>query len=212
MGRKPWALDLLKKVDQGAISAKSISAEELRGLENFHDETIDALVQKHWGKITRGTPEERLADIRRFNNDLRAAPGNAAAGKAVFKEHCAKCHRLFGEGENIGPDLTTANRKDQDYLLTSTVDPSSFIRVEYLSVQIVTKDGRSLSGLITEQTPFAITLANTKAELTKIARTDIDETQPSQISQMPEGALNPLTPQQLRDLFAYLRSNGPGSP
>jgi putative heme-binding domain-containing protein len=76
-------------------------------------------------------------------------------------------------------------------------------------VQIVTKDGRSLSGLITEQTPFAITLANTKAELTKIARTDIDETQPSQISQMPEGGLNPLTPQQLRDLFAYLRSDGP---
>jgi putative membrane-bound dehydrogenase-like protein len=209
LGRKPWALDLLKKVDQGTISAKSISAEELRDLENFHDETIDTLVQKHWGKIARGTPEEKLADIRRFNNDLRAATGNAAAGKAVFKEHCAKCHRLFGEGENIGPDLTTANRKDQDYLLTSTVDPSSFIRVEYLSVQIVTKDGRSLSGLITEQTPFAITLANTKAELTKIARTDIDETQPSQISQMPEGGLNPLTPQQLRDLFAYLRSDGP---
>ena len=67
----------------------------------------------------------------------------------MFKEHCAKCHKLFGEGEEIGPDLTTANRKDQEYMLTSIVDPSCFIRVEYLSVQVVTDDGRILAGLVT---------------------------------------------------------------
>ena len=66
------ALRLLQEVDQGRIDAQTVLVEELRGLSVHEDEEIDTLVQKHWGKITRGTPEEKLADIRRFNNDLRA--------------------------------------------------------------------------------------------------------------------------------------------
>jgi putative heme-binding domain-containing protein len=210
LSRKAWAMAFLGKVGQGPFDPKKVSVEELRGLEVFGDQKINALVSKHWGRITRGTPEEKLADIRRFNNDLRAAPGDARAGQAVFKEHCAKCHKLFDEGENIGPDLTAANRKDLDYLLTSTVDPSSYIRVEYLSVQVLTGDGRILSGIVTEDTPDSITLVDSKAEKTKLARNSIEEIQTSQISQMPEDQLKALTPQQLRDLFAYLRSDGPG--
>jgi putative heme-binding domain-containing protein len=43
----------------------------------------------------------------------------------LFRKHCATCHKLFDEGEAIGPDLTHANRKDRDYLLVSIVDPSA---------------------------------------------------------------------------------------
>ena len=207
--RKAWTSAFLREVDAKKIDPKAVAVEELRGLDVFNDAGINALVNKHWGRVTRGTPEERLADIRRFNNDLRAAPGDAKAGKAVFKEHCAKCHLLFGEGEKIGPDLTAANRKDRNYLLTSTVDPSCFIRVEYLSVQVLTSDGRIFQGLITEETPSTITLVNSKAEAIKIRRAEIEESQPLQISQMPEDLMNPLTPQQRRDLFAYLESDGP---
>ena len=204
--RKDWALAFLDRVNKGRFDPKIVSVEELRGLEVYGDEEINALVRKHWGKVTRGTPEEKLADIRRFNNDLRAFPGNAADGFAIYKEHCGKCHKLFGEGEDIGPDLTTANRKDRQYMLASTVDPSSFIRTEYLSVQVITVDGRILIGLVTKETPNEITLVNSQREYTTIARDDIDEMVPSQISQMPEDILKPLKPQQLRDLFSYLES------
>jgi putative membrane-bound dehydrogenase-like protein len=209
LSRKAWVAAFLGQVGPGPFDPKKVSVEELRGLEVFADDKINALVAKHWGRITRGTPEEKLADIRRFNNDLRAAPGGARAGYAVFKEHCAKCHKLFDEGENIGPDLTTANRKDQGYLLTSMVDPSSYIRVEYLSVQVITTDGRVFTGIITENAPDSITLVDSKAEKIRLARSSIDELVPSQISQMPEDQLKTLTPQQLRDLFAYLKSDGP---
>jgi len=204
--RRDWTLAFLGRVDEGQFDPKIVSIEELRGLEVYGDDGINALVRKHWGKITRGTPEEKLADVRRFNNDLRAFPGNASDGFAIFKEHCGKCHKLFGEGEEIGPDLTTANRKDRQYMLTSTVDPSSFIRREYLSVQVITVDGRILTGLVTKETPSAITLVNPQCEYTTIPRDDIDEMVPSQISQMPEDLLKPLKPQQLRDLFSYLES------
>jgi putative membrane-bound dehydrogenase-like protein len=207
--RREWALRFLGKVDGGEFDAEAVSIEELRGLEVFDDEEVDALVVKHWGRITRGTPEEKLADVRRFNNDLRAFGGNPRNGYRVYKEHCGKCHKLFGDGEKIGPDLTSANRKDRQYMLISIVDPSSYIRAEYLSVQVVTDDGRILIGLITDETPTTITLVNSNNESTTIARENIDEMEIAQISQMPEDSLKTLKPQELRDLFAYLESDGP---
>ena len=147
-----------------------------------------------------------MCNVRTGFPSSGAFPGNASDGRAVYKEHCGKCHKLFGEGEEIGPDLTTANRKDRQYMLTSIVDPSSFIRTDYLSVQVITVDGRILTGLVTKETPNEITLVNPQCEYTTIARDDIDEMVPSQISQMPEDLLKPLKPQQLRDLFSYLES------
>lgn len=204
--RRDWALAFLSQIEKGQFDPEIVEIEELRGLDVHSDQGVNDLVRKHWGKVTRGTPEEKLADIRRFNNDLRAFPGNASNGRSVYKEHCGKCHKLFGEGEEIGPDLTTANRKDRQYMLISTVDPSSFIRKEYLSVQVITVDGRIITGLVTKEIPSAITLVNPQCEYTTIARDDIDEMVASQISQMPEDLLKPLKPQQLRDLFSYLES------
>lgn len=207
--RQDWALRFLGKVEEEAFDAEIVAVEELRRLAVFEDQAINALVTGLWGRVTRGTTEEKLADVRRFNNDLRAFPGNAASGAAVYEEHCAKCHKLFGQGEDIGPDLTTANRKDRQYMLTSIVDPSSYIRAEYLSTQLLTDDGRIITGLIAKETPTMITLVDSQAESTDIARDNIDEMAMSEISQMPEGLLKPLKPRELRDLFIYLESDDP---
>lgn len=67
---------------------------------------ILAPVTKHWGKLQGSTREEKLAEVRRLNNDLRAGQGDTLVGRAVFKKHCAVCHQLFGQGKKIGPDLT----------------------------------------------------------------------------------------------------------
>jgi len=75
---------------------------------------------------------------------------------------------------NSAPDLTTANRKDRDFLLASIVDPSAVIRREYLSHVITTTDGRTLTGLIVERTPGKLTLVNAKAERTSLAPSQVD--------------------------------------
>jgi len=147
--------------------------------------------------------------MRRLSNDLRAGAGSPAAGREAFKKHCATCHKLFGEGEAVGPDLTHANRKDRDYLLVSIVDPSAVIRKEYLAYNVQTTDGRTLTGLIAEQTPSAITLLDGKNQRTKIARARIELLQESPLSLMPEDLLRALKPQELRDLFSYLQSDKP---
>ena len=139
-----------------------------------------------------------------MSNDLRAGPGDAAAGKGVFKKHCATCHQLFGEGTKLGPDLTTANRKDQNFLLISLVDPSSVIRKEFVSAVVQTKDGRVLTGLIVDRSNAAVTLVNAKNERQTIPEADIDEFQESPISLMPDNQYQQLMPQELRDLFRHL--------
>ena len=206
--RQESAAAFLELVDQQKVDAKQVPLQELRGIALHDDEELNALVRKHWGSIGRGTPGEKLATIRRFNNDLRAASGSPQRGHAMFRKHCATCHTLFGEGEKIGPDLTSANRGDRAALLANLVDPSAVIRSEYLSYVLVDANGRVLTGLIAEQDASSITLLDAKNERTRIRRDEILELRESPVSLMPEDQLNVLKPQELRDLFAYLQSSG----
>ncbi len=209
LSRRLWATPFLKGVDSGRFNASELPLDQLQKVATLDDNELDALVRKHWGNIGRGTPEEKLADIRRFNNDLRAFPGDAKNGREVFLKTCAQCHELFGEGEKVGPELTHANRADKDFLLTSIVDPNAVIRKEFLNYNVETSDGRILNGLIAEQNANGVTLVAAKNERTIINRDKIISMRQSGISLMPEGLMHGLTPQERRDLFAYLQSEKP---
>ena len=147
LSRKSWAHAFLEQVDSGNFPTGDVAVEELRKVALLQDSQLDELVRKHWGNITSGTPEEKLADVRRFNNDLRAFNGDSVRGREIYKKTCAICHRLYDEGNQVGPDLTHANRKDRDYLLVNIVDPSAVIRKEYLNYNLETTDGRSCLNL-----------------------------------------------------------------
>ena len=135
-----------------------------------------------------------------------SGPATRANGKVLFTKTCATCHTLFGEGNKVGPDLTGADRKNRDFLLTSIVDPSAYIRPEFVAYVVNLKDGRALTGLMAESSPKAITLLDDKNERTVIARDKIDDLAASPVSLMPEKILDPLSEQEIRDLFAYLQA------
>jgi len=195
----------LTAVDRGEIPPASATIEQVRRIALLQDSELDALVTRHWGRLQGASREEKLAEVRRLNNDLRAASGNAESGKLLFKKHCAACHQLFGEGTKVGPDLTTANRQDRDFLLVSLVDPNSVIRKEFVSVVVQTKSGRVLTGLPIERTEAGMTLADSKGEKQTIAVSDIEDFQDSNVSLMPDNLYLQLKPQELRDLFAWLQ-------
>jgi putative membrane-bound dehydrogenase-like protein len=131
LGRASWARAYLAAVDRGALPAQEVTLDQLGRFAALQAPDLAAMVRKHWGATRVATREERLAEVRRLNNDLRAAPGDPARGRRLFRERCANCHRLRGEGETIGPDLTYANRRDRDFLLVSLVDPGGVVRKEY---------------------------------------------------------------------------------
>ena len=195
----------LEAVDRGRVPATDTTLEEIRRVALFESEPLNRLVVKHWGKLDSGTREEKLAEVRRLNNDLRAAAGNADTGRSLFRQHCGACHQLFGEGAKVGPDLTTANRQDREFLLVSMVDPSSVIRKEYVAVVVETNAGRTLSGLPVARSDSTLTLVNGKGERQELPLADIAELRDSPTSLMPDNLYRQFTPQQLRDLFAYLQ-------
>jgi putative membrane-bound dehydrogenase-like protein len=209
LSRKAWAHALLRAVDEGRHTAADVGLEELRLVSLHEDRGLDELVRKHWGSVARGTPEEKLAEMRRLSNDLRAAAGDPHAGRELFRKHCATCHRLHDEGNQVGPDLTHANRQDRDFLLASIVDPSAVIRKEFLSYIVQTRDGRLLTGLIVEQSAGTITVVDAKNERRVLARDQVESLRESPVSLMPENLLKDLKPDEVRDLFSYLQSDKP---
>lgn len=209
LSRSSWARAFLAAVDTGKITSADVSLEQLSRFGTLHAGDLAALVRKYWGVAHGATHEEKLAEVRRLNNDLRAGPGDSNRGRVLFKDRCASCHRLFGEGETIGPDLSYANRHDRDFLLISLVDPTGVVRKEYQAFQVGTHDGRVFSGLIVEQTPETITLRDGKGARFQIARMEIDELKESDVSLMPESLYKEFSPQQLRDLFSFLQTEPP---
>jgi putative heme-binding domain-containing protein len=205
LSRSTWARAFLQAVDSGKFKSTDVSLEQLSHFGTLRSGDLAALVRKHWGVAHGATREERLAEVRRLNNDLRAGPGDIDRGRRLFRERCATCHRLFGEGETIGPDLSYANRHDRDFLLISLVDPTGVVRKEYQAYQVGTRDGRLFAGLIVDQSPETITLRDSKGVRTQIARSEIDELKESNVSLMPEALYKEFSPQELRDLFCFLQ-------
>ncbi len=208
-GRRAWAVYLLRAVDAGRIDVKTVPADQVRPALLHNDAELDRLVEKHWGKLRPAAPGELQARIVELGRVLRQGTGDPVKGKALFTQHCATCHQLFGEGQKVGPDLTGADRRNRDWMLANVVDPSSAVRTEYQAVVVEAKDGRFLTGLIAEATPQAVTLVDAKNQRTTLARDRIEKMEASPVSLMPEKLLDTLPPQEVRDLFAYLQLAAP---
>ena len=146
-----------------------------------------------------------MAEVRRLNNDLRAAEGDLAKGRVLFTNHCALCHKLNGEGNTIGPELTGANRTDRQWLLTSLVDPSGVVRKEYQTQILELKDGRVLDVLIISQTGGLLKVIDSQGNESQVVASEVAERRDSPTSLMPDGLYKLFKPQELRDLFAYLQ-------
>ena len=93
---------------------------------------------------------------------LNEGPGELANGQTLFVKHCATCHTLFGEGNKVGPDLTSADRRNRDALLINILDPSGTIRPEYVSQTALLTDGRVLTGLVSESGAGQLTFVDAK--------------------------------------------------
>lgn len=207
--RPATAMKYLELIDAKKLPAAEVPLTELRPLLAFNDKPLSTIIEKHYGKIGPATPGEKQARITWVGVILGKGKGDAKAGQALFKQHCATCHQFHGEGLKIGPDLTTADRKNTPYMVANIVDPSSYIRTEYVQHEANLLDGRKVTGIVVESTAKTVTLVDAQNKRTVLAREDLEDLKPSAVSMMPEKQLDTLTDQQICDLFAYLRSEPP---
>jgi putative heme-binding domain-containing protein len=207
--RKPWTLQFLEAMDTGSVDPRTVPCEVVEKLMLWNDARIHDLATHHFGAVRPSTSGELQAQINRLASVIRSGPGVPKPGKQIFKEQCARCHALFGKGGNVGPDLTTYRRDDLESMLRNIVNPSAEIREGYTGQVIATADGRTLTGVIIEQDQNVVVLRDSEGKQLTLPRATIEEMKPASQSVMPEGLLKSLGDQQVRDLFAFLRTTQP---
>ena len=125
----------------------------------------------------------------------------------LFNQLCASCHVLYGQGKQIGPDLTGSNRDNLDYLLENIVDPSAVVPADFRMSVVTLSSGRVLTGVVGPQTGRTLAV-QTQTERVLVERSEVDTVRPTALSLMPDGLLGAMRDEQVRDLIGYLMSHG----
>jgi putative membrane-bound dehydrogenase-like protein len=194
---------LLDAIEKKQVAPANLESARVEQLRKHPDEAI----RKRAATLLAGqvAPErKKVVDEYRAALDLKA---DAARGKGVFKKTCATCHRLEGEGIEVGPDLLSALRnKTPETLLVDILDPSREVDPRYVNYLVTTKKGVTYTGLIAVETPSSITLRRAEKAEDTILREQIDSVLATNKSLMPEELEKLLSNQELADVIAYLQS------
>ncbi len=207
--RPASARALLDAVASRKVPRTDVTATHARQIDALGDKKLSAQLTKTWGAVKSSTAEKEalISKFRAQLTDVNAPAADRAAGKAVFTRVCATCHVLFGEGGHLGPDLTGGGRRDLDYLLRNVIDPSAVVPRDYKMTVVTLNSGEVLAGVVPQETDKTLTV-QTLAERRTIERTQAAKIEHQDISWMPEGLLQSIPAQDVRDLIAYLRSDG----
>jgi putative heme-binding domain-containing protein len=164
--------------------------------------------------------EPEAAAARDLAAYARAVPGDAARGRAVFADPkgagCILCHRVGGQGGDVGPDLSDVGGKlGREHLVEAVLEPSRQVVEGYRPTVIATRDGRVLTGLARRETDRELTLVDSAARVHVIPKAEVDERQYADVSLMPDGLALILSRTEFVDLIAYLeglKSNAKPTP
>jgi putative membrane-bound dehydrogenase-like protein len=204
--RDRWASVLLSAIEGGAVPASDVSASAIRSITRS---TADYGMLARRAGLIFGRVQDADADKAKIIAAKRKmilgvkAPPDLKKGHEVAQRTCLTCHKLHGEGADIGPDLTGVGRSTLDALLANVIDPNQIIGRGYELVEAELKDGRTVSGRLAEENDTRIRLLSAGPKEDILARSDIANLRVSQLSLMPEG-LEQMPDEDFRNLIAYI--------
>ena len=203
--RSVWAKELLRAIEAGKIQRSDLNAAHARQIKGHDDDTLNELLAEHWGVVKEASEElaAKMVEIRAMVERKDIAP-DFTNGAKMFANNCANCHVLNGTGGNRGPDLTGSDRQNTSYLLENIIAPSSSVADTYRSSVLKLEDGRTLVGVVTEESSTTLKLLMVDEEVV-IEIDSIAGRRNTQESLMPTGLLDKLSEQEIVDLFGYLR-------
>jgi putative membrane-bound dehydrogenase-like protein len=163
-----------------------------------------------WGAIEEVPADAAaFAKYRKMLSTDALAKGNVQKGKMLFQTTCGSCHKMFGEGGVMGPDLTGSNRTDVNYILANVLQPSAEIQDDYKMVVINTRDGRTYTGNVIEEDQRQLKLRVVGRDPVIINKSSILSKEVTPVSMMPPGLFQNLTDVEVIDLVSYLRTYTP---
>ncbi|MBN8246977.1 MAG: c-type cytochrome [Verrucomicrobia bacterium] len=200
LGRRPAGIRaLLDAVEAGQIAATAIPVD----LQNRIRSHADAGLQSRGRALFGEVPASRAELVTAFLPALQDR-GQPDRGAVVFRERCATCHALRGEGVALGPDLASVASNGPEKLLVSILDPNRDLTPNYVAWTAETRAGEVVTGILVRETDTAVTLRQAGGAEVTLSRADLTRCRPDGRSLMPEGLESGLTPSDLADLLAHL--------
>ena len=196
---------LTKAIDAGAVPKRDVPAYVARQLRRV----VGSGFVEVWGSVEQlgGDKLAMFEKYRTLLTDDAIAKADPRKGRVIFARACAACHTVYGEGGNIGPDITGANRTDLNYLLSNILDPSEEIQDAYKMVMITTHDGRTFAGNIAAEDERQVTVRTVGQEDgVVVEKAQIASRETTPFSLMPPGLLTMLRDDEVVELIAYLRT------
>jgi putative membrane-bound dehydrogenase-like protein len=203
--RAQWSVSLLNMIIAGKAEPGSIPLDIVERLRSHENRLVADLVGKAFPIVAKAEQPDWARRAAEIERTLKAGVGNPYAGEPLFMARCASCHKLNFKGGNIGPDLTNYQRDNLGTMIPSIINPNAEIREGYQYYGIESTDGRRLSGFLVERDNQVVVMRGLEGENITLKVTEIKDMQPIGRSLMPEGLLDGMNEQQLRDFFAFLR-------
>ena len=200
--RTEWAAQFLAAVEGKRIAATDIPSTVVRSLLSSNNNEIKARAAKAIGRF-RESGADKLQIIATKKAMIQAGQPDIKAGHELAQKTCLICHKMYGEGAEVGPDLTGVGRSSLDALLSNVIDPNQIVGQGYENVEIETKDGRSISGRMVENSATRIRLLSAGPKEETIAKAEVASMRISELSVMPEG-LEQMPDADFRNLMMYI--------
>ena len=192
---------LMEALEKGMIPLVQIPASTRAAMISHKEVDISDAANRLFG-----AGEERKELISRYLSEVTGGgPGDAARGRTVYELACQVCHRHGEVGNDVGPHLGTIRAWTPDQILTNILDPNREVSPNFALYVIETRQGGSLSGIITGETEATMTLRLADGSEAVVDRSAIATITSPGVSLMPEGLEAVVSPRQMADLIAFLR-------
>ena len=190
-----------------AIEAKVVAPSDLdparrNQLLKASNAVVRRRAQAVLGEAVRADRGQVIAQFRK----AVTIEGDREKGRIVFRKICATCHKAEGQGQEVGPNLSTVTGRSPEDLLIHILDPNREVAPNYMNYNVETTDGRLFTGLIAEESANSVTLKRAEGVADVISRSRIEAMASTGQSLMPEGLEKGLEPMDLADLISYVRS------
>ena len=199
--RADWASALVEQLKSGAVTLATLGPGNVFRLRTHSDKSVAERAGAVIDELRGPEVKEKQALIAKLE-PVVAKPGNTENGKQVFAQNCGVCHKINGEGRDVGPDLTGMGVHGVHELLTHILDPNRFVEENYVATSIETKDDQVLDGIVARENRSGVVLRNNISEI-EVKTSDIKSRRSTGRSLMPEG-FEALGEEALRDMLAYM--------
>lgn len=201
LSRPIWHEALISSMEHGEVPLAQVSIPQRGRLAAIKDPKLAPRVQKLLEQFVLGS---RKDVVEEYQGSL-ALRGDRSRGQVVYRRECANCHKLRGEGHEVGPSLETIQHRSPQEILIHVLDPNREVSPNFLEYIVRLTDGRVVTGLISGDSDAGLTLKRAQNQEETVPRSDIEEMAASGKSLMPEGVEQKVTPEEMADLIAYLK-------